>query len=416
MREERRERALSLAVLFGVNCLNFYDRQVLGALAEPVRREFALSDMQIGAFTTTFALLYSVAGLPLGRLADTRSRRGLLAAGVALWTALTAAGGLAASYWALLASRLGVAVGEAACAPAAASWIGDLFNPTRRSRAMAVFSLGIPVGGALSYGVSGAVAEAFGWRAALVVAALPAVVLLPALLALGEPRRGAADGPPVKNSPWLLLRIPAFRWIVLSGAVVNFMLYAFSAFLPAFLTRYHGLPVGRAGFWAGVGTGIAGAAGGLLAGVWGDRAIRRRKHGRMRAAALASLAAAPFAWAGIALPAGATAQAIPLIMIAYGLLSMYYGLVYAAIQDIVGPELRGTAMSVYFLGMYVCGAAFGPMATGRLSDLAARAAAGAGPLTEAARATGLHQAMYVVPSLAVVLAAVLWTGARRMRA
>lgn len=415
MPQKRSARALPLAVLFAVNCLNFYDRQVLGALAEPVRREFALSDMQIGALTTVFTLVYAVAGLPLGRLADTRSRRTLLAAGVAVWTALTAAGGLAANYAALLASRLGVAVGEAACAPAAASWIGDLFRPAQRARAMAVFMLGVPVGGALSYGVSGAVAEALGWRAALAVAALPALVLVPALLALREPERGAADGTVAKGSPRALLRVPAFRWIVLSGAVVNFMLYAFSAFLPAFLSRYHGLSVGQAGFWAGIGTGIAGAGGGLLAGVWGDRAIRRGKQGRMRAAALASLAAAPLAAAGIALPAGAAAQAVPLIMIAYGLLSMYYSLVYAAIQDLAGPELRGTAMSVYFLGMYVCGAAFGPMATGRLSDVLARAAAGAGPVTEAARAAGLHDAMYVVPALAVLLAAVLWAGARRMR-
>jgi len=90
---------------------------------------------------------------------------------------------------------------------------------------------------------------------------------------------------------------------------------------------------------------------------------------------------------------------------------MYYGLVYAAIQDIVEPSLRGTAMAAYFLAMYLCGASAGPLVTGRLSDHFARQAAGAGAVTEAARSIGLHHAMYVIPALSVALAAVLWAGA-----
>jgi MFS family permease len=399
----------SLALLFAVNCLNFYDRQALGAVAEPIRHEFGLSDFQIGALTTCFTLLYAVAGVPLGRLADTRSRRKLLAAGVAVWSSLTALGGLAGGYALLLVSRLGVASGEAACAPAAASWIGDLFPPARRSGAMSVFMLGVPLGGALSFAITGPLAQALGWRAALALAAAPAMLLVPALLPLREPPRAAVAEE--KAAPWRLFAIPTFRWMVASGAVINFALYAFSTFLPAFLTRFHGFSIAKSGFWAGIGTGAAGVLGGLAAGAWGDRAFARRKDGRMRAAALAALMAAPLAFAGIAMPRGAAA-ALPLIMTAYGLLGMYYGLVYSAMQDIVGPRLRGTAMSVYFLAMYLCGASFGPMLTGALSDRLARAAAGAGPFTEAARAVGLRQAMYVVPALALILAAVLYQGSR----
>ncbi|MGA3043723.1 MAG: MFS transporter, partial [Bryobacteraceae bacterium] len=117
----------SLAVLFAINILNFYDRQVLGALLEPVRKEFRLSDTQLGALGTLPVVLYALAGLPLGRLADSWSRKRLLAAGVAVWASLTGCGGLARSYLMLMMSRLGVYVGEAACAPAATSWIGDLF-------------------------------------------------------------------------------------------------------------------------------------------------------------------------------------------------------------------------------------------------------------------------------------------------
>jgi MFS family permease len=208
-------------------------------------------------------------------------------------------------------------------------------------------------------------------------------------------------------------------WIIASGALVNFNLYALATFFPAFLTRYHRLSVGQAGLWAGFGYGAAGIAGGLLAGAWGDRVFRKRKDGRMRSASVAALAAAPLALLGIRQPAGRAAASIALIMIAYGFLNTYYGLVYSAIHDIVAPAVRATAMSVYFLAMYLCGASFGPLITGRLSDYLARSAAqaaGASAVGEAYRAIGLHQAMYVIPVLSVALALVLYAGSRTIAA
>lgn len=409
----------SLAVLFAINILNFYDRQVLGALLEPIRKEFHLSDTQLGALGTLPIVLYALVGLPLGRLADSWSRKRLLAAGVAVWASLTGLGGLVQSYLMLMVSRLGVYVGEAACAPAATSWIGDLFPAERRSRALAVFMLGVPIGGALSYAISGPAAQAWGWRAALVVAALPAVLLIPALASLEEPARGASEvrrPAAATTSPvWSILRIRTMWWIIASGALVNFNLYALATFFPAFLTRYHGLSVGRAGLWAGAGYGVAGIAGGMIAGAWGDRVIYKRKDGRMLSASAAALMAAPLALLGIRQPAGEVAASIALIMIAYGFLNMYYGLVYSAIHDVVAPAVRGTTMAVYFLAMYLCGASFGPLITGRLSDYLARGAAraaGAAAVGEAYRAIGLHQAMYVIPALSAALALVLYAGSR----
>ena len=399
----------AVAVLFLVNVLNFCDRLVLGALAEPVRREFALSDAGLGALVTLFTICYALAGLPLGRWADRGSRKKLLLVAVAAWSALTALGAAAVGFVSLLATRLGVGVAQAACAPAATSWLGDAVPAGRRSRAMAVFMMGVPVGSMLSFAVAGPVAQAWGWRAALLVTALPAVALVPALALLREPVREPAPG--VGTSAWSLLRVPAFRWIIVSGALVNFALYAFSTFLPAFLARVHSLTVGEAGVWSGLGAGAAGVAGGLLAGAWGDRAAQGAPGGRLRAAALVSLAAAPAALAGVS--AGGAAGALGGLMLAYALLSAYYGLVYAAIQDLVAPTLRASAMAIYFLAMYLCGASFGPLVTGRLSDALARRAAGAGALTEAARAVGLQQAMYVMPLGAVLLAASLWMGSRR---
>jgi MFS family permease len=403
----------ALAVLFFVNVLNYYDRQALAALAEPLRHQFALSDTQLGGLSTVFIVLYAVAGLPLGRLADMWSRRKLLAIGVAVWAGLTGLGGLAASYALLAASRLGVGIGEAVCAPAANSWIGDLVPAARRARAMAGFMMAVPVGVMLSAAITGPLAQAYGWRIALAVAGAPALLLAPALLWLQEPAR--ANGGASATAPLALLRIPALAWIAASGAILNFTLYSFSSFLPALLTRYHGLTVGQAGIWSGVGSGAAGILGALAAGTWGDRVIRRRSNGRLLLAAAAALAAAPLAAIAIHMPAGSAAATLALLMPAYGLLQMYYGLVYAAINDIVPASLRGSAMAVYLLVTYLGGAAFGPLLTGMLSDRLARHAAGAVSVTEAAKAIGLHQAMYLVPILAVVLTMVLCGGARAMR-
>jgi predicted MFS family arabinose efflux permease len=405
----------SLAVLFFVNVLNYYDRQALGAVAEPLRREFALSDAQIGALSTFFIVVYAVAGLPLGRLADTWSRRKLMAIGVSLWAGLTALGAAAASYSVLAATRLGVGIGEAVCAPAANSWIGAIVPAGRRARAMAGFMMAVPVGVMLSSAVTGPAAQAWGWRAALALAAAPAALLVPALLWLREPEREAVGRAGDRIGPMTLLRIPALGWIAASGAILNFALYSFSSFLPAFLTRYHGLSVAQAGLWTGIGSGVAGVAGAVAAGLWGDRIVARWANGRLLLAAGAALLAAPLALAAIALPAGESTAALALIMPAYGLLQTYYGLVYAAINDIVVPGLRGTAMAGYLFVTYLGGAAFGPLATGMLSDRLARRAAGGAGLTEAARAVGLHQAMYLIPAMALVLAVVLWAGARSVR-
>ncbi len=402
----------SLAVLFLVNALNIYDRQALGAVLEPLRHEFHLSDTQLGALPTVFTIVYAVAGLPLGRLADRASRKRLLALGVAAWAGLTGLGGLAVNYAMLLATRLGVGIGEAVCAPVAVSWIGDLVPASRRARAMAGFMMAVPVGVMLSFAISGPVAQAHGWRIAMAVAALPAAALVPAILWLREPERTEDSQPGSRgagehaSTVWDLLRIRTLWWIAVSGAILNFTLYTFSTFVSAFLTRVHGMPVGSAGVWSGVGSGVAGILGAAAAGLWGDRG---GGSWRLRLAGGAALAAAPAGVAALRMPAGSAAAAVVLLMTAYGLLQMYYALVYAAIQDIVPSGLRGTAMAGYFTVMYLCGGAFGPLITGRLSDYLAHGT------SEAARAQGLHQAMYVIPLFSAALAVVLWAAARSVR-
>ncbi|HXB72026.1 MAG TPA: MFS transporter [Candidatus Acidoferrales bacterium] len=410
----------TLTVLVAVNILNFYDRHVIGALTEPIRKEFGLSDGQVGLMGSAFIWLYALVGLPLGRVADAWSRKKLLASGMLVWSVLTAMAAVASSYTMLLFSRLGFAVGEAVVAPAATSWIGDLFPAVQRSRPLALFMLGVPVGGALSYFFSGPVAQAYGWRIAMVLAAVPAVVLIPVLLRMAEPARGAAElhrealAKPAANSyARAILSIPTMWWIIASGALLNFNMYAIATFLPAFLSRIHGLTLARSGIATGVVFAVGGVAGGLLAGRWGDRVIHRRKNGRLLLAAAIAAIGAPAGYLGIG--AGGAFEAVALIAVAYGTLNAYYGLVYSAIQDIVAPAMRGTSMAIYFMAMYLCGASFGPLLTGRLSDLMARRAAdaaGALRVTEAFKAIGLQQAMFIIPILSLLLALVLYCGSK----
>lgn len=408
----------AVLILFGINILNFYDRNAPGALVEPMRHEFGLSDTQIGLLGSAFIWVYAIIGVPFGRIADVWSRKRLLAFGVIFWTTLTALAAFAGSYGTLLVSRVGVGIGEAVCAPTGTSWLGDLFPAEKRARVLALFMLGVPVGGALSYFFSGPIAQAWGWRAAMAAAAAPALLLVPGLLLLHEPARGAAeakDAPVEATSVWAILRLPTLWWIIASGVFINFNMYAIGTFLPAFLSRVHGLSLASSGRATGIAYLVGGVSGGLLAGHLGDRIVHYRRDGRMLIASGIALLGAPLAYAGVIQTRGAIWLALGCLTLAYGALNTYYGLVYSSIQDLVAPAQRGVTMAIYFMAMYLCGASFGPLITGNLSDRMAKSAmqaAGALKMSEAFRATGLQQAMLIIPVLCVALAVVLFAGSR----
>jgi predicted MFS family arabinose efflux permease len=405
-------------VLFAINILNFYDRLVPGALVEPIRKEFHLSDTQNGLLGSIFIWPYAVMGVLMGRLADSGSRKKLLAWGLAVWASLTASAAMAANYSVLLFSRLGVGLGEATCAPAATSWLGDLYPAAKRSRALALFMLGVPIGSAMAAFFSGVIAQAHGWRVAMALAGAPSLLLVPALLTLVEPQRGASETgipPAPRTSVGTLLCLPTLWWIIASGVFLNFNLYAIATFLQAFFSRVHGLSLASSNNAAGFVYLIGGLGGGLSAGYLGDAVVKRRKDGRMLCAAAAALIAVPLSGLAILSPTGSLFRTIVFFVLTYGALTTYYGFVYSAIQDIVAPNQRGIAMAIYFMAMYLCGASFGPVLTGRVSDfLAHRAAvlAGSTAVTESFRAIGLQQAMLIIPIFSVVLASVLYMGSR----
>jgi predicted MFS family arabinose efflux permease len=422
---DRARTIFALSVLFAINTLNFFDRQVFGAIAEPVRKEWGLSDSAIGLVGTAFTLVYAAVGLPLGSMTDKLARKKILSVGVFIWSILTAASGLAMSYWQLFALRLGVGVGEATCAPAATSLIGDLYPADKRSKALSIFMLGLPVGIALSYAISGSVAQAYGWRAAFYVAGIPGLICTLAILFIHEPKRGAKELHDIGarkregSSYKLVLSIPTMWWIIASGALQTFNMYAIGQFLTPFLMRYHGQDIRTAGFTTMVVFGLSGIPGLLLGGVIGDAVMKRRDNGRLLMASLALLGSVPLIFFALTRAPRATLSFTLLMGTGVALMNIYYATVYPAIQDVIEPSLRGTAMSIYFFAMYVLGAALGPLGTGLASDyFTARAASASGVIEitqktlEPFRAQGLHSAMYIIPALGCLLTLVLFASSR----
>ena len=415
----------ALFVLFAINLLNFFDRQLLGSLGEPIRKEFLLSDTALGFLGSVFIWMYALVGLPMGHLSDKWQRTKLIAIGTTVWSLLTAATGMAQNYAQLFIARLGVGLGEATCAPAGQSLIGDFFPPAKRAFAMGVFMLGLPAGLFLAYAASGIIYAHLGWRAAFYIACVPGLLFALLALIMREPLRGGLDpGRVVTKSsgsvvaPYLaVLSLPTMWWIILSGIFHNFNMYALGSFNSAFLQRFHGMSVRDASVVSSFAVGAVGAVGLILGGWLADKMSVKRRNGRLVLSAWCMSIAAPCIFFAINQPKGSINAYI--LLMAMGTITMYvyYSTVYTAIQDVIEPRLRGTAVAIYFCCMYIFGASMGPVGTGMLSDHFAHKAmidAGAGTMTEGFKAIGLHNAMYIIPILALAAAAVLFAASRTM--
>jgi predicted MFS family arabinose efflux permease len=427
MNEDQNRRAwYALFVLFAINMMNFFDRQILASVAPLMIAEFKLSDSDYGDITTAFILIYAAVGVPLGRWADRGRRPLILGLGAAFWSLFTAGSALARGYWSLLAMRIGVGVGEASCAPAGNSLIGDMFPANRRARATAVFMLGLPIGIFLSNMLGGALAQAYGWQNTFYIAAVPGFVFALMAFRIKECPRGAAEavqvsGPVEGESPYRrVLSIPTMWWIILAGALHNFNAYAVNAYMPLYLFRYYGMSPARAGVISAVVLGAVGVISLLAGGLAADWVRKRWDKGRMLLAALSILVSTLLVFLALILPKDQMVFFTVMMGLGWLLFYVYYVTVYPAIQDVIEPHLRGTAMALYFFAMYVLGGAFGSKIVGMLSDnFALRAAAEAGMiLTDVKlippefRAIGLHQAFYSAPIISLLLAAVLFAGAR----
>lgn len=386
-----------------------------------MRKEWGLSDFQIGIISAAFTVVYAVAGIPLGRLADTGSRKKVMAWGLVTWSVFTAAGALAWNFTSFLVTRIGVGIGESSYAPAASSLIGDLFPANKRSRAMGVFMLGLPIGLLAAFFSVGAIVTAFdSWRAPFVVAMIPGLFIAVAMLMIREPERGAAETVeaqlgPVANPIRKVLSIRTMWWIIIAGITANFAAYATNGFMVPLMQRYFGLSLELAAVSTGVIVGITGLVGLVVGGWFADRMHERSEHGRLT-----------LGWVGLLVSAALTGYAmtfgpeqvgafIALFSLGWLLQYLYYICLYPAIQDVVEPRLRATAVAVFFAALYLLGGAFGPLVVGYFSDrsaAAAMAAAGATEMTEQFRAIGLHDALVLVPISLLITAIAIFFAAR----
>ena len=377
----------TVAILMVAYVLSFIDRQILNLLVGPIRADLGISDTQMSLLMgLSFALFYTVCGIPLGRLADTRSRRGLIAIGVLFWSAATAACGLAKLYWQFLVCRIGVGVGEAALSPAAYSLIADSFPRERRATAISVYSMGVYLGSGLAFLVGGLVikfASAQGdvhlpllgdvrpWQLIFLILGAAGVLFTLLMLAVREPeRRGVGSGVAVPLSEVGRYLRSNRRTVLchnLGFAGLSFAGYGSAAWIPTYYIRTHGWDAGHVGVVYGSLVAVFGCLGVVFGGRLADwMAKRGRSDANMRVGLLAALGALPLV---ILFPLLDDAAWVTVVMApTVFCLSMPFGVAPAAIQEIMPNTMRGQASAIYLFVITLIGLGLGPTAVALVTD------------------------------------------------
>jgi predicted MFS family arabinose efflux permease len=362
-----------LLVLTAAWSLNLLDRQLLAIVAEPIKLELGLTDSQLGLLTgPLFAVLYSAAALPIAWMADRWHRVRILTACVVLWGALTGAAGLAANFLQLAIARMTMSVAEAGCNPCAQALISDYVTPERRGRALGLYAMGVPLGLAAAGFIGGPLADAYGWRATLLI--LGGVSVLVGLLVLftlpEPPRRTAvirgAEGSVGFNA---LLKKPAFRHLMLAGAWGATASYGALAWGIVFIVRYFDWTAGQAGaVFATIGA-VSALIATWLGGQLGDHLAKRDIRWLVWMPALALLLVLPFGLVG------AFATAIAVLLVTSPLESFLRSLTlapgYAVLQRMTPPDARARAAAMQSATATLVGLGLGPMIVGVTSDLLA---------------------------------------------
>lgn len=364
---------ISLASLF-----NYMDRMLLAVVSHPLKTEFGLTDTELGLLTgVAFALFYAMMGLPLGRLADRRSRKHVLAACLALWSVMTMATGWATSFLHLVAARILVAVGEAGCNPAAYSLLADNFEPRRRNLALGLFTAGSMLGVVAGFSLGGWISAQYGWRAVFLWLGAPGLLLAAAILfVMKEPVRGAFDKvettppPAFRAAMKLLLRNRAFVFLLIASGTNAVSFFGMSQWLPQFFIRSHGLTLGQVGWLFGTAFGFGMFLGTILGGIVGTRLGARSNGTPLFFCGALMIAIIPLYVAALLTPS--ITFAICCTFLAAMLFAAQTGPTSAATQNLVPVNVRATAASLALLSVALIGIGLGPLLAGAASDLLAK--------------------------------------------
>ncbi|WP_160172112.1 spinster family MFS transporter [Novosphingobium lindaniclasticum] len=361
------------AVLAGAYGLNFLDRQLLSILAEPVKADLGLTDTQLGLLSGfAFAIVYTLFGIPVAWMADRGNRVRIVVAACGLWSLFTSVCGLAQNFTHLALARIGVGIGEAGGSPPSYSIIADYFPPERRAGALAIYSLGVPIGTTAGAALGGWIAAEHGWRwAFMAVGALGVVYSGFILLVVREPKRGGNDKASVKSASFadtakLFIREPKLTLTAVAASFSSLIGYAMLSWTPALLMRVKGMTLGELASYYSVASGVTAAIGTVLSGYLVDRLGQRDKRMYGFIPAIAFLVAAPFYAAGIY--AQSWQMTLLFMTVPFALYASYLPPALAIVQNTVAPSQRSTASAIllFILGIFALGG--GPLLIGSISD------------------------------------------------
>jgi len=377
-----------VAILMIAYVFSFIDRQILNLLVGPIRRDLGISDTQMSLLMGfSFAIFYSLLGIPLGRMADSRSRRGLVTAGIVFWSLMTALCGSARHYWQLFLFRIGVGVGEAALSPAAYSMIADYFPSERRATAISVYSAGIYLGSGIAFLLGGLVIQFVSaqgevmlpvvgstrpWQVVFYILGIAGLLFSFAFAFVREPPRqgvkvGASAVPFGEVVDYLWRNRRAVLCHNLGFAMIAFCSYGAAAWIPSFYIRTFGWGAGQVGITYGIIVMIFGTAGIIFGGRLADRWLRRGISDaalRVGLWACAVCIVDSFIYLNMPTAEWAMVTMVPAIFA----LGMPFGAAPAAIQEIVPSRMRGQASAIYLFLVNLIGLGIGPTAVALVTD------------------------------------------------
>ena len=379
---------LTLAYIF-----SFIDRQILSLMAIPIQQDLGIGDKQMSLLMgASFAVFYTLFGIPLGRLADTRSRRAIISVGIAVWSVMTAGCGLAKTFWQLAIMRMGVGVGEAGLSPSAYSLISDYFRPERRSTAMSVYSMGIYIGSGLAFILGGfitllvsgqestvlpMIGPVRSWQLVFFVVGLPGLLVALLLLTVREPVRkgvrsksdGSAKSAPTSRAVWSYIRLNYVTFLCLTLGTGLIALYGYGSYswIPAMLIRRYGWTQAKTGLVFGVIVACAGTLGIVSGGRLADW-LRQRgfPDSDLRVALGGAIAGLPFV---VLFPLASSANwAAGLLAPVVFFMSMPFGVAPAAIQQMMPNTMRAQATALYLFVINLVGIGLGPTIVAALTE------------------------------------------------
>jgi predicted MFS family arabinose efflux permease len=359
----------TLALLTLVFAVNQLDRGVVAILLESIKAEMHLSDTALGLMTGLgFALLYSIASIPLGRLADRGNRARVIGIGILLYSVFTAAMGFAQNIVQLCLARSAVAIGEASGNAPSAALISDLYPAEQRSRALSLWSAGSYLGLFAGLAFGGWLSAHYGWRAALWAVSVPGLIIGVACLTT-IPDSGGAKVPAPKSgdgTPSAWLHSQTYRWIFVAMTLSGIVAYSVQIWTPSLLARVHGMGPAQVGFYAGLFKGLCGL-GGILTGGYLAAALARGRPSRLGIVPIVATGLVPIALLVFLFATGETASLIGLGFASF-LIPAYQGPALTMIHAVVPREGRAGATASVLAAVTLAGLGLGPLSVGSISD------------------------------------------------